>query len=144
MAITRFPPNTIWLGGEVTQINDVAASAAITPGNLVERHVSTGPKWRKHATAAADTPRAVALDQNMLNKGVDDAYATGDLVEVAICQPGALLWMLIASGQTITAGQRLESAGDGTLRALAAGTALFVAVEDKTALALTRIKVEAM
>jgi hypothetical protein len=52
--------------------------------------------------------------------------------------------MLIASGQNIAYGQKLESAGDGTLRALAAGTPLFVALESKpTVTVLTRIRVEA-
>ena len=37
--------------------------------------------------------------------------------------------MLIASGQNIAAGAKLESAGDGTLRVLAAGVALFQALE---------------
>lgn len=143
MTITKYTPNTIWLGGPRTEIGDVAANEAITPGHLVERFVTSGKtRWRKHATAGGDTTRAVATEQSMLNKGVDDAYAAGDLMEVSELAGGSNVWMLIASGQTITYGQRLESAGDGTLRALASGTALFSALEAKTATALTRIRVE--
>jgi hypothetical protein len=146
MAITRFPPNTIWLGGEIVQVNDVAASQSIVPGMLVERFVSTGAKYRRHATAGGPTVPAVALDQNMLNKGVDDAYPIGDLVEVGIFSPGATAWMLVASGQNIANGQKLESAGDGTLRLHASGTPLFAAVEDKnnTTGGSPRIRVEAL
>jgi hypothetical protein len=146
MAITRFPPNTIWLGGEIVQVNDVAASQPIIPGQLVERFVSTGAKYRRHATAGGPTVKAVALDQSMLNKGVDEAYPVGDLVEVGIFSPGATAWMLVASGQNIANGQKLESAGDGTLRLHASGTPLFAAVEDKdnTTGGSPRIRVEAL
>ena len=81
----------------------------------------------------------------MMNLGVDDDYAADDLAEVSILQPGATAWMLIASGQNITAGQKLESAGDGTLRAHAAGVVLATALENKpTVTELTRIRVEAV
>lgn len=145
MAITRYDPRTIWLGGRRVEVNDLAASEAITPGHLVDRFNNNGViRWRKHATAAAACAPAVATEQSMLNKGVDDAYAANDLVEVSILEPGATAWMLIASGQTITAGQKLESAGNGTLRAFAAGVVLFSALENKTATATTRLRVEAV
>jgi hypothetical protein len=143
MTITKRDPNTIWLGGPRTEINDLTAKAAITPGHLVERVNTAGVwQWQKHSTAGGVGARTVATDQNMLNKGVDDAYAAGDLVEVSAGAGGSYFWMFIASGQTIVHGQQLESAGDGTLRALASGVALFQAVESKTATALTRIRVE--
>lgn len=144
MSITRYDPNTIWLGGPRTVINDMAAKAAITPGHLVERVNTAGVwRWQKHATAGGDAQRAVATEQSMLNKGVSDDYAVGDLVEVAELGMGSNAWMFIASGQNIAYGQKLESAGDGTLRALASGTALFVALETKANVtALTRIRVE--
>lgn len=148
MAITRFNPNTIYLGDEEDRaiVNDIAASEAITPGHLIERFNNAGViRFKKHATAAQATAPIVALNQSMLNKTVDDAYAAGDLVEAAVMQKGATAWMFIASGQNIVAGQRLESAGDGTLRALAAGVALFHALENKpTVQVLTRIRVEAL
>jgi hypothetical protein len=146
MSITRQNPNTIFLGGDRTQVNDLAASAAITPGHLIERTNNAGViRWRKHATAGGDTAPAIATDQSMLNKSVDDDYAANDLVEASILHAGATAWMLIASGQDIAAGQKLESAGNGTLRALASGTALFTALENKpTVTVLTRIRVEAI
>ena len=78
----------------------------------------------------------------MLNKGVDDAYAANDLVEVSAGRGGSTFWMRLNSGETIVAGDKLESAGDGTLRILASGTALFSALESKTTLAETMIRVE--
>ena len=143
MTITRRDPNTIWLGGPRTEIGDFTAKAAITPGHLVERVNTSGVwQWQKHATAGGNTARAVATEQNMLNLGVDVNYAALDLVEVSEGAGGSSFWMLIASGQNITFGQKLESAGDGTLRAIASGTALFQALESKNAVALTRLRVE--
>lgn len=146
MSITRHNPNTVFLGGDRTQVNDLAASEAITPGHLIERFNNGGViRWRKHSSAGGDTAAAVATDQSMLNKGVDDAYAANDLVEASILHKGAEAWMFIPSGQNISAGDKLESAGTGLLRILAAGKALFIALENKpSVVATTRIRVEAI
>jgi len=146
MSITRNNPNTVFLGGERIQVNDLAVSEAVTPGHLVERFNNGGIiRWRKHATAGGGGPVAVATDAAMLNKGVDDDYAANDLAEVSVLQPGGTAWMLIASGQNISAGQKLESAGNGTLRAFASGVILATALENKpTVTVQTRIRVEAV
>ena len=144
MTIVQRNPNTIWLGGPRTEIGDFTAKAAITPGMLVERVNTSGVwQWQAHATAGGNTARCVATEQNMLNLGVDSAYAISDLVEVSEGAGGSYFWMLIASGQNISFGQKLESAGNGTLRAIASGTALFQAVETKAnVIVQTRLRVE--
>lgn len=144
MSIVRNNPNKIVLGGDYTQVGDLAASETIRPGHLVDRFNNAGViRWRKHATAAIAVAQAVALEQGMLNKSVDDDYAAGDLMEVALLKKGSFAWMFIASGQNIVAGNKLESAGDGTLRILAAGVALFSALENKpTVTSLTRLRAE--
>ncbi len=144
MSITRFNPNTIFLGGGKTIVADLAASEAITPGALVERFNSNGViRWR-NATADVDGPAAVALNHAMANKGVDDAYAAGDLVEVALLHKGGAAWMMIASGQNVTAGTLLGSAGSGTLKT-GATVARFTALENQANVTvLTRIRVEAV
>lgn len=129
MAITKYPPNTIWLGGPRTEIGDVAAGEVITPGMLVERTPTTG-LWRKHALAAGPC-HSFATEQNMINKSVDDTYAIGDLAEVTLGAPGTNAWLIIASGANIAAGDKLESAGNGKLRAWTNGVAPFTALEAK-------------
>ncbi len=146
MSITRNDPGCIFLGGDRTQVNDLAASATLTPGNLVERFISGSTiRWR---VAAADVagPPAVVTEHAMANKGVNDVYNLNDLVEVSILHKGAAAWMLVASGQTVTAGALLGSAGtDGSLKT-GATVARFTALESKSNLtgALTRIRVEAL
>jgi hypothetical protein len=147
MAITRKTPNLVNLKGPAVTVNEFHASAAITPGMLVELHSSTGTKVRKHATAGGATPKAVALTQEALNKGLSDDYATGDLVYYGIFNPGEIAYMLIGSGQNITVGDKLESAGTGALRVLASGVALFAAIEtvnNTAGPAAARIRVEAL
>lgn len=131
MTITLNLPNTIWLGGPNTKVGDLAAGVAICPGMLVDKYVPSGTtnRLRPHATAAVATPRMVATEQSMVNKTVNDGYAINDLVEASELAGGSSAWMLIASGQNIAFGAKLESAGDGTLRVLAAGVALFQALE---------------
>jgi hypothetical protein len=148
MAITRYPPRTIHLGGQITEVNDLAGKNAITPGFLIERFNDAGtPKFRAHSTAGGRGTRTVALNAPHLNKGVDDAYADGDLMHAAVAVPGATFWMLIAAGQNLVAGDFLESAGNGLIQKLTTGVALFQALvnTDNTAGPGTmRIKVEAL
>ncbi len=143
MSITRYNPNTIFLGGDRTMVNDLAASATIKPGHLVQRFNNAGVIRWQVATADVAGPPAVADDQPELNKGVDDTYALNDLMKVSILHKGAVAWMLVASGQTVVAGALLGSAGDGTLKT-SPTVARFTALENVTATALTRIRVEAL
>lgn len=144
MSITRNDPGTIFLGGDRTQIGELALSEIATPGHLVERFNNGGIiRWRK-ATADIAGPPAVLTEQSMLNQGVDDNYAAGDLAEVTILHKGASAWMFIASGQNVAAGDLLGSAGSGTLKT-GATVARFTADENKpTVTVLTRIRVTAI
>lgn len=144
MSITRHNPNTIFLGGDRTQVNDLAVSQDITPGMLVERFNNAGViRWRK-ATADIAGPPAILTNRPMLNEGVDTVCPTGDLAEVSILHKGATAWALIASGQNVAAGALLGSAGDGTLKT-GATVARFTALENKPSVTtLTRIRVEAL
>lgn len=130
MSITRLNPNTIYLGGPRTEIGDLTAKAAVCPGALVERVNTAGvQQFQNHSTAGGAGQRLVATEQSMLNKGINDGYAAGDLMEVSALDGGSSAYMLLASGENIAYGDQLESKGDGTLRAKASGTPLFVALE---------------
>lgn len=124
MALTRKNPNTIHLGGPKVLVDEYVASAAITPGYLVEQHSDSGTlKWRKNASATEQVTLAVALDQPEFNLGIDDDYAAGDLVKAAFLAPGSVFYGLIPSGQNIAVGALLQSNGDGKLKAASATTA---------------------
>lgn len=118
------------LKGEPIYDEDGLAAAAIKPGHLVKGVTTVAV----HSTAGGNTPRRFAVERSEMARGVTDdyqdipalasAYAVGDTVKVACCYPGMRILARIASGQSIVADGQLESAGDGTLRAIAAGTPL--------------------
>ncbi len=144
MSITRHSPGTIYLGGGRTLVGDLAAAAIITPGMLVERDDVGGVIRWKVATTDLEGPPALASEQASVNKGVDDNYAIGDLMEVSILHKGGTGWALIASGQNVAAGDLLGSAGGGTLKT-GATVARFSALETKANVTVTtRIRVEAL
>lgn len=131
MAITQRDPNTIYLGGPKTLINDLAAKEAITPGMLVVLDSTTSVnRWKKAATAKEPTT-SFAKDMPMLNKGVDTACAIGDLIEVVEGAPGTTFWAIIASGANIGFGDKLENAGNGKLRAWTDASQAFRAIQAK-------------
>jgi len=143
MVITKRAPNTIYLGGPRTEIGDIAAGEAITPGMLIERYNSSGTMLLRKHSVSGGAGAMFATEQNMLNRGVNDDYNVGDLVEATMGAPGTKWQAIIASGASITQGDKLESAGNGKLKAYSAGLTAFTALETKTGvLADTRIRVE--
>jgi len=119
-------PRVIKLLGEPIQNEDNKAAEAITPGHLVV--VNGSGDLIKHATAGGATPASFALEREEMGKTIDTAYAIGDTVKVGTFPPGTRVNALIASGQNISKGAKLESAGNGTLRVLGSGTAIAWAV----------------
>lgn len=145
MAITPLAPNTIWLGGPKTEINEFAAIESITPGMVLEYHNDSGIlKLGVHDSADDPCEALIALNFPEMNKGIDDAYAAGDLVKAAHLQPGATFLAIIPSGQNISPGARLQSNGNGKLKALGSGVSRFVALESSGGAVTvdTRIRVE--
>lgn len=115
--------------------------SAIAPGMLIERYSDAGTaSFRPHSVAGGSTPVVFALNASMLNKGVGlpegvvgDNYGTADLVEAAIPDKGATIWALVATAApAIAIGDKLESAGNGTLRKYIAGTPIAVSLEALT------------
>lgn len=119
-------PRVIKLLGEPIQNEDNKAAEAITPGHLVTLNGSGDVI--KHATAGGNTQRNFALEREEAGRTIDTAYAIGDTVKVGAFGPGTRVNALIGSGQNIAKGGKLESAGNGTLRAFAAGEIVGFAV----------------
>lgn len=125
MSITALAPNTIHLHGETDHVeNRYTAGVAITPGMLIELYnVSGSNKWRPQTAAAGISPRVVALNQVMENKGIDDVYAIGDLVQAWFMEPGDEFYGILLSGATAANGDYVQSDGTGKLKAATATTA---------------------
>ena len=96
------------------------ASAAITPGDLIE--IDTG-QWRRHADAGLNAAPIFALERDEMGDDFDVDYASLDAIKAGYFAPGMRVNAFIASGQNLSQGDFLESAGDGTVRALATDAA---------------------
>lgn len=104
----------VMLRGEPNVDEQNAASAAITPGMLIEKNSG---QWRPHATAGGAAHKVFALERDELGNDMDTAYAASDRVKAAYCAPGDKVNAILNSGETVAEGALLESNGDGRLRA---------------------------
>lgn len=144
MAITRYNPRTIWLGGNAgspqTEVNDIPAGESIMPGMLIER---VAGEYMKHDTAG-QRGSTFALDNNMCAKSYDEPYADGDLMWAGVGKTGHNYLAWLQSGENVSDGDRLQSAGNGMLEPAASEAATtFIALEDKdTTAGDARIRVE--
>lgn len=147
--IEKNPPNTIHLGGHITKLNENIAGVAITPGMQIEFYNDAGKmKWRPVASATNVATTIFALEKIIHNKGVDDAYAVGELVYAAEFHRGSTVWALVGSGENIAASDYLQPAGNGKLKeatsaAAGDGLATMQAIEAIGAVLVdTRVKVQ--
>lgn len=106
---------TIILKGHGTRFEAVA-NAAITPGHLVYL-MSTG-KVAVHASAGGLAEKAFAVEDDLQGKTIADAYASAAPVQYNVMRPGDEVNALLADGENAAIGDKLVSAGDGTLKEL--------------------------
>ena len=119
MAITELPPNTILLytDGDRSIDNNRAAGGTIKPGMLVELYNNGGVNnWRANSSAVNVPTLAVALEDRMNNKGINDNYSAADLVTVAFLEAGDKFYGILLSGETAANGAILQSDGTGKLK----------------------------
>lgn len=132
--------NVIVLKGDPVVDDQESAGEAITPGHLV---AFSGGDLVKHASAAGHAAPMFAGNIAEINQGIDDDYAASDRVRLLRPRKGDRINAILATSQTITKGDPLESAGDGTLRALSGAEVLCYAAEDVTTTgAVARIAVD--
>lgn len=112
-------PNTIKIKKYSDVIEEWIANAAITPGMLVQL-MSTG-KVRVHATANGNAIPMFALEDELQGKGIDDAYAAADPVQVWIPTRGDQVYALLSDGEKVVIGDFLASNGDGYLQKFVGG-----------------------
>lgn len=105
--------NTIIVKGDLVR-KEGEASAAITPGDLIE--FGGAADVQVHSTVGGAARRAFALENEPVGKGVDDAYAAGDTVQYGVFYPGAEVYARLSAGETCSKGDALESAGNGRLQ----------------------------
>lgn len=131
------------------------AGGAITPGHLVALNSSN--KVVVHPTAADTAQKAFAVENDLIGNDIDTAYAADDTVLYEILPKGSEVYaFVVAGGAAIVIGDKLESAGNGTLRKVATDAATddterqsivaiaLEAVDNSGGGSAVRIKVEVM
>jgi hypothetical protein len=93
---------------------EAVAGEAILPGSLVELQ-SDGYLY-KHSTAGGTAEKAFLIEDALQGKGDEDACVAGDWVRYIIARSGDIVYALLADGENVTIGMKLESDGLGYLR----------------------------
>lgn len=104
---------TIVLSQMVKTIGGLSAAAAITPGHLIEE--TSAGKLQKHSTAGGYALPVFAIEDTNQGTGIDSDYAVGEEVQTRIFQAGDVVNAFIQAGVDVARGEKLISAGDGTL-----------------------------
>ncbi len=92
---------------------EYVANAALSPGHLIEL-MSTN-KVRKHATDAGNASPMFALENDLVGKGIGDAYVASEVVQCGFFQKGSEVLAWLSAGENVVIGAILDSAGDGLL-----------------------------
>lgn len=132
-------PNTISLDGRFVHEEYLTAST-IKPGYLVETFSDSGvQKVRVHSTAKGFAQRAWAVEDPLTGKTatstqsrtIDDSYVSGEMVPVHVHEPGSRVYAYLEPGAAFAIGDKLVSAGDGTLQKLSSSDLQAVAVVEE-------------
>jgi hypothetical protein len=114
------------LGEPIQNEDNKAADGTIKPGHLIT--LDGNGDWIRHnVTSSATVAPIFALEREEMGQGIDVLYSAGDYVKAGHFANGDHVNAVIASGQDIAKGARLESAGNGTLRAFSSGFAIAIA-----------------
>lgn len=134
--------NTILIRTRSRYTDERIAASAITPGHLIE--LTSTDQVQSHATAAgAIAARFFALENQIANLGIDDAYAANDRVIFQQCLPGDIVYAVLENLGNVAIGAALQSNGAGELEARTTGETVAIALEAVNAAGgAARIKVQ--
>lgn len=126
-------------------VEAIAGEAGILPGHLLE--VNTSGEFVRCSTSGAMVMPRIAVEDTTSGKGVNDAYALGDIVYARILRLGDTCLVMLQAGETVTMGSILESNGGtnpGELKLSASEfTNIFNSLEDKTTVSAELCRTEA-
>ncbi len=101
--------------GDPIVLERVAGAASIVPGDLLE--VNSSNALIVHNSAAEIAERMFALEALSIAGSIDTAYGNGDTLRAGIFHAGQLVnARLAAAAPAVVVGDKIESAGDGTIR----------------------------
>ena len=99
--------------GPAYQEELVTGAGSIKPGMLVQ--LDSAGEIVVHDIVEGITPIMTPLENALLGAIVTTAFTDGEVATVLIPQKGAVVNMIVTSGQTVSIGTQLVSAGTGKL-----------------------------
>ena len=138
-------PETILLKG-MPMIKEGQTDEKLSPGHVVE--FGGTKEIQKQATAQqANARKAIALENDLEGKTINDEYAVDALVKYALCYSGCEMYVRVAAAApAIVKNDKLELKGDGTVRKQTNNGVTFAyaleALDNSTGTKETFIKVE--
>ena len=106
--------NTIKVKKYSDVIEEKVASGVITPGMLLI--IDNADKVKAHNAVDKDATPIFALENELLGKGINDAYAIGEPVQCWIPYRGDIVNAILADGENVAIGDALTSSGTGMLK----------------------------
>ena len=106
--------NTIRLKNYVNVFEEIEAASAIIPGELVE--IIAAGTVQVHSTEGGNVLPMFAIEDELQGKGIDEAYAAGDQVQVWIPTRGDQVYAILEDGNDVVIGDFLESNGLGEVQ----------------------------
>jgi hypothetical protein len=91
-----------------------AANDGLFPGKMLE--VNTSDQVQEHSGASSAAIPMFALEDELQGNGIDDTYSSGDPVQVWIPHRGDEVYAVLADGENVSIGDKLESDGNGSLQ----------------------------
>ena len=93
------------------RLDEKLAGGAITPGHLVMRNSADAVVV--HATSGGETSPLFAKEDVYQGRTIDDAYASGEPVQLHHAGSGDVINCILATSQTIVIGDDIMSNGNG-------------------------------
>lgn len=119
MSRINIPHRIILKGLDNGRHEEGLATVITKPGSLLIKDATgtlTQPKYKPHNVAGGAHEKAFALEDALRGRTINTDYAVGDLIGIGYVYPGDVVFALIDVGQNIAVGDKLSSAGDGSLR----------------------------
>ncbi len=104
--------NQVHLIGDFRREEALAAST-VTPGMLIEE--DSAGKFKAHATEGGVAVKLFAEVDALQGNTLDDDYSADDLVSANVEVSGNEVQSFLKAGENVSIGDKLLSAGDGTL-----------------------------
>lgn len=120
--------NTIKLKNYSDVMEEYTTTAAtVLPGCFVE--LTSAGLVQKHGTAKGGLyPPMVVCEDELRGKSIDDAIAASSKAQVWIPYRGDVVNAWLKDGENVAVGDKLESAGDGTLQKYTNGVVIGTAL----------------